>query len=34
MTDALLFIIIVGVLALTLGVDLRALVGFLRRWKP
>jgi len=34
MTDVLLFIIVVGVLALALGVDVAALVAWLRRrWR-
>jgi hypothetical protein len=34
MTDALMFTLIIGVLLLALGVDLAALVGWLRgRWR-
>ena len=31
--DAMLMIIVVGVLMLAVGVDLAALVGWLRRWR-
>jgi hypothetical protein len=33
MTDALLMVLVVGVLLLALGVDLAAVIGWLRRWK-
>jgi len=34
MTDLLLTVLVVGAVVLALGVDLAALVGWLRRWKP
>ena len=32
--DALLLVLVVGAVVLALGVDLAALVGWLRRWRP
>jgi hypothetical protein len=32
--DALLLLCVVGAVLVALGVDLAALIGWLRRWKP
>jgi len=33
MTDALLFVLVLGVLAIPLGVDLGVVIAWMRRWR-